>query len=205
MDDGVWQSEGRPAAAIWLRCLAGAWLVWAAWWLMMASHEFGHVATVLITGGSIDHVDLSPLGFSQTHLSANPQPLLVVWAGPVFGALDALAAWLVVRWLGRQGGAWRKEAVVTFVAGFCLLANGVYIGLGWVDRVGDTGDMLRHGTPAWVMAVFGGVSSVAGLALWHTLGPRLWLKRVSDADAWRLVFASAAVVALGFVVAVVVG
>lgn len=205
MDDDANQADPPSPAALWLRVFAGAWALWAAWWLMMASHEAGHVIAALFTGGAIDRIDLSPLGFSQTHLSSNPYPLVVVWAGPIVGAIDAVSAWLLARWLARRDAGFREQPVFTFLAGFCLLANGVYIGLGWVDRVGDTGEMLRLGTPIAVMVAFGVVCAGAGLALWHTLGPRLRLERISHADAWRLVLSSACVVTLGFIVARLVG
>ena len=64
----------------------------------------------------------------------------------------------------------RVPALLRFFAGFCLLANGVYIGVGWLWRAGDTGDMIRLGTPPWVMIAFGIVAVAVGLASWHTLG-----------------------------------
>lgn len=61
---------------------------------------------------------------------------------------------------------------VQFWAGFCLIANGAYLGVGWTMRAGDAGDLLRHGTPVGVMVLFGAVAFSAGLALWHLLGKR---------------------------------
>jgi hypothetical protein len=56
-------------------------------------------------------------------------------------------------------------------AGFCLIANGVYLGVGWIDNAGDAGDLLRRGTPVWVLVGFGLLASGGGLYLWHRLGP----------------------------------
>jgi hypothetical protein len=60
--------------------------------------------------------------------------------------------------------------VTGFIAGFCLIANGAYISIGWIDQVGDCGEMLRTGTPVWAMLAFGGVTIPLGLFLWHSLG-----------------------------------
>ena len=57
-----------------------------------------------------------------------------------------------------------------FFAGFCLIANGLYVGVGWTGRTGDAGDLLRYGTPVCVLVVLGVVTSSAGLYLWHRLG-----------------------------------
>jgi hypothetical protein len=60
--------------------------------------------------------------------------------------------------------------VARFFAGFCLVANGAYIAIGSFDGVGDCGEMLRTGTPIWLMLFFGGVTIPAGFYLWHRLG-----------------------------------
>jgi len=176
-------------------------VLWAAWWLMMASHEAGHVIATLLSGGRIARIDLSPLAFSQTHLSVNPHPLFVVWAGPVMGVVDPVLAWLVAVMLRRRDDMARFEPAFAFLAGFCLIANGVYLGLGWVDRVGDTGEMMRLGTPVAVMIAFGVVCVGLGLALWHRLGSFFGLKNLSTADAKHLLFASIAVLLFGFLLA----
>jgi hypothetical protein len=51
-----------------------------------------------------------------------------------------------------------------------LLANGAYISIGSFDRIGDCGEMLRTGTPQWVMILFGVVSIPMGFCIWHRLG-----------------------------------
>ena len=164
----------------------------------MASHELGHILAAWLSGATIERIDLSPIGFSQTHLSDNPHPLLVVWAGPVVGALDALLAWALVDWWDRRDPIALLKPAIQFLAGFCLIANGVYIGVGWVDRIGDTGDMLRLGTPVAVMIGFGLACTGTGLALWHMLGPKLWLKQLNTRDAYVLAIASLAIVMVGF-------
>ena len=56
------------------------------------------------------------------------------------------------------GGAWRLVRVPglylwRFFTGFCMIANGLYIAVGSFDRVGDAGDLLRHGAPPPSLAV----------------------------------------------------
>jgi hypothetical protein len=80
--------------------------------------------------------------FSRTELSFNPHPLAVAWGGPLWGSLIPLVAGLLVR--RRQA---RRRAISHFLSGFCLVANGAYIGVGWAWRVGDTHELLRLGTP----------------------------------------------------------
>ena len=60
--------------------------------------------------------------------------------------------------------------IAGFLAGFCLIANGAYIGVGVWDAVGDCREMLQTGTPQWVMIAFGIVAVLCGLAVWHRLG-----------------------------------
>ena len=137
------------------------------WLWMMIVHEAGHTLGAWLTGGEVTAVVLHPLEISQTDVVPNPRPLIVAWMGPLFGALAPLGAWLVAR-----AARVRAEHVARFFAGFCLVANGTYIGSGPLMRAGDAADMLRYGSQAWMLYAFGAVASVAGLATWHRLGPR---------------------------------
>jgi len=186
-----------------IRLLAGAALAWAGWYVMMAIHEAGHVLAALLTAGRIEHIQLSPISLSQTHLSHNPQPLWVVWAGPIVGILLPIIAWLGITLWTKWRNPLRSAGPITFVAGLCLIANGAYLGLGWIDRIGDAGDMLRLGTPVYLMITFGVLSTAGGLAMWHTLGPALGLKQLTPQDARHLAAASLLVIAIGFVIAVI--
>lgn len=145
-------------------------LLVASWFLMQAVHELGHVLAAWATGGSVQRVVLSPLEISRTDVLPNPHPLAVAWAGPLVGVALPLATLPLFR---RQA---RARLVATFFAGFCLIANGAYIGLGSIAGVGDAGDILRHGSPRWLLVAFGVAAFAAGLGLWHSLGPltNLW-------------------------------
>ncbi|MCU0880337.1 MAG: M50 family metallopeptidase, partial [Pirellulaceae bacterium] len=157
------ESNANSYARVWqILLLLSAAL--SAWLGMQAVHELGHVVGAWLTGGTVERVVLHPLAISRTDVAPNPEPLVVVWAGPIVGILLPLAAWGIVAYAARQG-AW----AVRFFAGFCLLANGLYIGIGSFEGVGDAGDMLRAGSPIWTLWLFGLIAAPAGLALWNGL------------------------------------
>lgn len=150
-------SERLATGLLWISLVAASWLG------MMAIHEAGHVLAATATGGTVVKVVLHPLTISRTDVSPNPQPLVVAWAGPVFGALAPLAVWLVAL-------RWAYSYLLRFFAGFCLIANGAYLAVGVFDRVGDAGDIQRGGSPMWTLWVFGAVCVPVGFWLWHGQG-----------------------------------
>ncbi len=140
-------------------------LALVSWYAMMAVHELGHVLGAYATGGSVTKVVLHPLSISRTDVEPNPHPVVVVWLGPIVGCLlPAVFLWsishrpVVVRNMAR------------FFAGFCLVANGAYIGAGAWDQVGDCREMLRTGTPLSAMMAFGVIAVSLGLLVWQRLG-----------------------------------
>ncbi|MDB5340895.1 MAG: hypothetical protein JWN70_6514 [Planctomycetaceae bacterium] len=151
---------------LWLSTLAGSWMG------MQAVHEFGHVLGAWVTGGRVARVVLHPLTISRTDLADNPSPLIVVWAGPLVGCLLPLFVWGAAARCG-----WRWSFLLRFFAGFCLVANGAYIAAGSFDRVGDCGEMLRHGSAMWQLWLFGIVTVPTGFRLWHGLGKEFSLSR----------------------------
>jgi hypothetical protein len=132
---------------------------------MMAIHESGHVFTLWATGGRVAKVVLHPLTISRTDPATNPRPLPVVWGGPLFGILTPLAAFGISA-IARVPWTY----LLRFFAGFCLIANGCYLGAGLFDAVGDARELLKLGTPAWQLAVFGAITVPIGLYLWHGQG-----------------------------------
>ena len=139
-----------------------------AWPGMMLLHECGHMLAAWLTGGTVAGLVWHPLVFSRTDVSPNPSPLMVVWAGPMVGVLIPLVM--------ERLAAVMKLGVLYLVrlfCGFCLIANGAYIGLGWFDRAGDAGDMVRLGSPVWVLMLFGGVTCATGMWFWHLASFRL--------------------------------
>jgi hypothetical protein len=134
---------------------------------MQAVHELGHVVAAWLTGGTVQRVVLHPFTISRTDVSPNPHPLVVVWAGPLVGVSLPLVAVVCSRMVLPAG-----RRFLDFFAGFCLIANGAYIGVGSIDAIGDAGDMLRHGSPPWLLAMFGILSATCGLWIWHRLTKR---------------------------------
>jgi hypothetical protein len=173
--------------------------VLGSWLGMQVVHECGHVLGARLTGGKVARVVLHPLTISRTDLADNPRPLVVVWAGPLFGVVAPLAIWGVAAAAG-----WPGAFVLRFFAGFCLVANGSYIGLGSFDGVGDCGEMLRHGSRLWQLWLFGVVTAPAGVWLWHGQGPHFGLGpskgRVDRGIAYGTLAACVALVVLGLVV-----
>lgn len=166
---------------------------------MQAVHEFGHVCGAWITGGHVERVVLHPLTISRTDLAENPSPLVVVWAGPVVGVVVPLLFWLAAT-VAKMPFAF----VLRFFAGFCLLANGLYIAVGSFDRIGDCGEMLRHGSEPWQLWLFGLFTAPFGLWLWHQQGPHFGLDKakgqVNRGVAYGCLVACVALVILGLVV-----
>jgi hypothetical protein len=154
--------------------LAGVFLVVvaaASWLGMMVVHEMGHVLGAALTGGRVARVILHPLSFSRTDLATNPRPLVVAWAGPVLGSLIPLVPLAIP---GLRCG--RLAPLFRAFAGFCLIANGAYIGAGIVEPVGDAADLVRFGAPKWSLLLFGLAAVAVGLVLWNGLGRSLGLR-----------------------------
>jgi hypothetical protein len=138
-----------------------------SWLLMQAVHEAGHVLAGWCVGDRIERVVLHPAAISRTDLSPGNQRLWTTAAGPVFGAVVPLLLWVIGHFSRLPMRSWLR-----FFAGFCLIANGAYLGVAFVQPVGDAEVLLRHGAPLWTLLLFGVIAVTGGLALWHGLGPQ---------------------------------
>jgi hypothetical protein len=132
----------------------------ASWLGMQIVHECGHAVGAWLTDGRVVRVVLHPLAISRTDVNPNPVPAVVVWLGPIAGCcLPILTACLLTQLhrcnaMHATAKLWqRANSMGWFFAGFCLIANGAYLVFGTLDRVGDCGEMLRTGTPAWPSTV----------------------------------------------------
>ena len=132
---------------------------------MQVVHEFGHVVAAFACGETVRRVVLHPLALSRTDVSLDRRPWAVIWGGPVLGVALPLA-WLAAMKLHRS----RLSYMVQFFAGFCLVANGAYLGAGALAGVGDAGDLIRFEAPTWPAILFGLVATALGLRLWNGLG-----------------------------------
>ena len=136
-----------------------------SWLLMQIVHEFGHIVGAISSGGRVERAVLYPLTISRTDVQPNPHPLIVVWSGPLIGVLLPLLIWVAALVVKMP-----ESFLLRFFAGFCLIANGAYIGVGSFSKIGDCAEMLRHGSPTWLLWLFGAATSAAGLWLWAGLG-----------------------------------
>jgi len=147
-----------------------SWLAFS-WLAMQGVHELGHVVLAWASGGEVERVVLHPLAISRTDVSPNPRPLVVAAGGAVVGCLLPLAAWVLVRRFAR-----RVAFLAAFFAGFCLVANGAYLGVGsFAPGAHDAADMIRHGAARWQLLAFALPAMVAGLWMWNGLGPSFGL------------------------------
>ena len=131
------------------------------WFAMQIVHELGHVLAAWISGAAVERVVLLPI--SRTDTINVKHPLLVYGAGGVFDALFPVILWMLTCLLRS-----RFAYLFRFFAGFCLIANGAYIGADF-STVGptDAGLLMEHGANRAVLVAFGLVCVTSGLYLWH--------------------------------------
>ncbi|HEV7299512.1 MAG TPA: hypothetical protein VGN72_09130 [Tepidisphaeraceae bacterium] len=142
-----------------LATLAG---IYASWLAFMATHEAGHVLHAWLVGGTVDRVVLPLWGFSRTDVTGGASRTFIVAGGPVWGVLLPVMLCGVVRGIRKSLPAWLR-----FFCGFCLIANGAYIGVGWLEPTGDAGELRALGVPIALMVTLGAASVAGGLWMWH--------------------------------------
>ncbi|MCC9604567.1 hypothetical protein LOC68_27380 [Blastopirellula sp. JC732] len=135
------------------------------WLWMQIIHELGHALATLYFGGQVELVYLVPWDISRTDFHAPQHELPIIWAGPIFGALVPAIVWLTLRLFKSS-----QEPLAAFFAGFCLIANGAYLGAAVFLPVGDAAEILKLGGASWQLALFGVVCVPLGLWLWNGRG-----------------------------------
>ncbi len=136
----------------------------------MVVHEFGHALMAWLTGGSVAYMVLHPLQISWTTFSRNPHPEAVAWGGALWGSLLPCILLLGARACRAPG-----RYLFQFFAGFCLVANGLYLIVDSFGRGGDGGTLIRFGAAQWQLLLFGAATVPVGFRLWHRLGPHFGL------------------------------
>ena len=150
--------------------------------------------------GELRRVVLHPLTISRTDVSPNPCPAAGRLGWAVVGVLLPLGLLLAAK-VGRFKWAY----LLQFFAGFCLIANGAYIGIGSFGKIGDAGDMLRHGSPIWSLWLFGAACFPLGLYLWNGLGPHFGLGAAAGKVDHRAAYVSCALLLLTVILEVALG
>lgn len=135
--------------------------LFVCWFGMQIVHESGHVLAAWLSGATVERVVLLPI--SRTDTSGVEHPLFVYGAGAVFGVVLPVLLWSIARFF-----RWRVAYLFRFFAGFCLVANGAYIGCDF-STLGptDAGLLMEHGASRIVLVLFGLICIAAGLYLWH--------------------------------------
>ena len=131
------------------------------WFGMELIHEMGHVFAAWFSGATVERVVLWPI--SRTDTADVQFPLWVYGSGPVFGAIFPVMVW-GISVLFR----FKHAYLFRFFAGFCLIANGAYIGCDF-SKIGptDAGLLIQHGAPRFLLILFGLICVPLGLFLWH--------------------------------------
>lgn len=148
----------------WPRAVLLAAILPVCWLGMMAVHELGHVLAAWLAGAKVHRVVLPLFSFSRTDVGHSEWQRAIIWAGPAVGVGLPILMWLVA-WMMK----WEVAFVLRFFAGFCLIANGAYIGFGWIDSIGDAGELRAAGESTAVMTVVGILAVVTGLMMWSGL------------------------------------
>ena len=156
-----------------LRTALALAFLYACWLGMLALHEFGHVFNAHVVGAQVKEVIIPRLGFSQTVIGHNPATQFVGWGGATMGCIIPLMACGLARLFTR-----RVPGALRFFTGFCLIANGAYMGLGWLGGANDSADLVKHGESPVKLIFFGVSATFVGLLLWHRI-PWLTLTRGS--------------------------
>ncbi|OWK41857.1 hypothetical protein [Fimbriiglobus ruber] len=120
-------------------------LLAASWCVMTVVHEAGHIVCGWAGGGMLRDADLAPWHLPHSSFDPDPYPLATVWGGPVLGALVPVAAAALIR-----------RGWMSFIAYFCVLANGSYLATAWVsgERYLDTPKLLEHGAHPVTVGVY---------------------------------------------------
>lgn len=124
-------------------------LIVVSWFTMTTLHECGHIVGGWIGGATLTSFDLAPWRLPYSLHYPDPIPRLTLWAGPGLGVLIPLS----IAFVARHRWTW-------FVADFCLIANGIYISVGWVsgNRYLDTPRMLAAGVHPLELLIFCGLT-----------------------------------------------
>ena len=138
---------------IWWNWTRLALLLTFSWCTMLVCHELGHLIMGYVGGAKLVDFDIVPWHLPYSFHSPDPHPLITLWGGPVLGISIPFAAFF----------CWRN-AILRFVADFCLLANGCYIAVAtWTgDHLLDSQRLLDAGAPITSLILFSALTITVG-------------------------------------------
>lgn len=112
---------------------------------MVFTHELGHVLCGWLCGGNLINADLRPWRLPYSIFDPDPFPLVTLWGGPIIGIGIPILSAIAVR------TSWAR-----FIAFFCVLANGLYLAIAWVNGGSylDTSKLLEHGAHPTAIVIY---------------------------------------------------
>lgn len=153
-----------------------------SWWQMQAVHEFGHLLAAVLTSEQISVVNLHPLQLSFTLLASHRYSITFLWAGPILGVLLPLFLWQLTKIMMR---GWSH--VFRFFTGFCLIANGAYLGSAAFAAYGDAKGLLQHEVSIFWLLAFAVITIPTGFYLWNGQGRYFGLgKHANQVTPWQI-------------------
>ena len=176
--------------------LIGSWLSFC-WLAMQAVHELGHVLAAWGMGASVEKVVLLPWTISRTDVSDPPCPQRYHLSGPVLGMVIPLILWAVSEIIKLP-----ESFLLRFFAGFCLVANGVYLVAGILYPLTDSGRFLQSGGNVWILPALATPAILGGLALWNRQAKHFHLgtekEEISSRSIAIALIGMSALIAVGF-------
>lgn len=168
----------KPHDVLMLRAAAALVACYVSFIAMEAVHEFGHVFHAWLTGTQVVDVSIPLLGFSATRVGAGNYETFIVAGGPTWGvAIPVLACGLAYFF------AQNVPEPLKFFAGFCLIANGLYLALGCGLPATDAGKLVRMRFSIITLVGLGIFATAAGLLIWHRLTWLTFWRRKSAAGS----------------------
>lgn len=140
-------------------------LLLISWVVMCFTHEVGHLIGGWISGATLSQVDLVPWRLPYSIHEPDPNPLVTLWMGPIIGAFLPWCIGIVIR-----------QQWIRLVGNFCLLANGLYIGVGYFlsDRYLDTQRLITEGTSTLTISSYCLVTLGIGYPLFRSSLVEVW-------------------------------
>lgn len=128
------------------------------WFPLQLLHEFGHIISCVINGGTIHKIAFHFNIFTETIREGSIHPVIDIWMGPIFGITLPFLLLLI------PAKKKIKEILLLFCA-ICLTGNGLYIGLGWLCDGGDGWELIRYKISLIWLILFGMTATLSGLTM----------------------------------------